>query len=193
MCPRKLDDPNNYECLLWDLPEAASPGERLSAAAKAACRRHRSTRSLSCTAAFYPYTGLKSTIKIDDGKTFIRISDILKDAPEHVLEALIHILISRAARRKPRQDYIFTYENYIQQPDVESKHANARLTRCRKILPGAQGKVYNLNDSFDRIDRQYFNGTLDKPELSWSPRRSRRRLGYHDEHLNLVVISRWLD
>lgn len=190
---QKLDDPNLYDCLLWDLPVTSSPEERLAAAMENACRRHRSTHSLSFRAAFYRYTSLKSTIRIENGITLIRISDILKDAPQHVLEALIHILISRTTRRKPHPDHVYTYEEYIQRPEIESKHAAARTTRCRKVLPGTAGNMYDLNDSFDRINHRYFNGELPKPELSWSPKPSRRRLGYHDGHLNLIVISRWLD
>lgn len=43
----------------------------------------------------------------------IRVSDILRGAPEEVLQALILVLIARALRRKPSQRALRIYNEYI--------------------------------------------------------------------------------
>ncbi|MEW6236298.1 MAG: hypothetical protein AB1656_13005 [Candidatus Omnitrophota bacterium] len=194
MAAKAKKDSTHYEYFLWDGPESALPQERLRSAVEEACRNRQFKRGPEKTdISFYPYSGLKSTIKVDGGIARIRISDILRDAPSCVLEALIHILMSRVEHRKPQEEYLHLYNRYISRDEVEAEHARARLSRSRKILPGPEGKHFNLNRVFDRINRLYFEKKLEKPVLSWSPGRSRQQLGYHDAHLNLIVISRWLD
>ncbi len=167
--------------------------QTLQNAALKALSHYTFTRNTQPLATFYPYAGLKSTIKIEKEITRLRISDILSDAPGEVLESLIHILITRAVRRKPNVEHLSRYNQYIHHPEMENRLARVRLCRSRKRLPGPVGKYFNLNESFLRINQKYFHASLRKPNLSWSPGRSRTQLGYHDSHLNLVVISRWLD
>ena len=182
-----------YSFYLWEPLLVDDPDVRLRNAAARACGKHPFTRNTECMTSFYPYSSLKSTIKITDGVTRIRISDVLRSAPEEVLEALAHVLISRAARRKPRAEYTQRYHEYLEHPEVEERHARIRVERKKKILRGPVGRFYHLDEMFDRLNLRYFKDRLPKPTLSWSPRVSRRQLGYHDRHLNLIVISRWLD
>jgi len=182
-----------YDGYLWEWSDSIPAEERLQSAAEHVCSRYSSTQRTVVKASFYTYTGLKSTLKIDRGVTRIKVSDVLEEAPEKVLEALIHILIARALKRRPRPEYLQIYDHYTAMPEVEEKHAQVRTERSRKVLLGTKGTYYDLDEIFGRINREYFNSELPKPNLSWSPRRSKRLLGYHDGHLNLVVISRWLD
>lgn len=182
-----------YERFLWEAPTRPRDEDRLNLAAEAVCSQYRMTRSTECVPQFYPYAGLKSTIKIANGMTLIRLSDILKGAPQKVLESLIHILIARASRKQPSEEHLSIYNQYTFREDVESRHAHARVARSRKVLVGPVGQCHDLNVIFRRVNRRYFGGELEKPVLSWSPKRSRSQLGYHDRHLNLVVLSRWLD
>ena len=193
MTRKKTDPPAPYEFFLWEVQETADPEARLQAAAEAVCRSHPATRRTRWSVSFYPYTSLKSTIRIQNNRTIIRISDILREAPQDVLEALIHILAARLEKRKPDPAHLQRYREYAESPDVEARHAQARLSRSRKVLLGPVGEIYDLRNSFRRVNRRYFQGRLPRPTLSWSPTRSRRQLGYHDAHLNLIVISRWLD
>ncbi|RJP21618.1 MAG: M48 family peptidase [Candidatus Omnitrophota bacterium] len=186
-------DTKSYDCYLWDAPEIDRSEDRLNRLASSICRMYRFTRSTHCMASFYPYVGLKSTIRIEHGNTILRISDILADAPDAVLDALIHILLARASHKKPLMEYLTLYRDYISQPEVEARHAALRSKRTRKKIMGTKGKYHDLDDSFQRVNTGYFRGAFPKPMLSWSPGSSRRLLGYHDSHLNLVVISRWLD
>lgn len=188
-----LSNTSFYKGYLWDMPIKLCAEERLYQIAHTVCLEYRLTRNTRCIPSFYPYAGLKSTIRIVKSCTVIRLSDILRGAPSHVLHALIHILIARASRIQPDEHFTRIYNNYTVRPDVESRHADTRLARSRKVLIGPVGQYFDLNVIFRRINRRYFDSSLEKPEISWSPKRSRKILGYHDSHLNLIVISRWLD
>ncbi|HQH74688.1 MAG TPA: hypothetical protein PK360_21605 [bacterium] len=181
------------EKFVWSPPRGYVTEEILLSAAIRACREYHPKVPTVCSAVFYPYTELKSTLRMKKEAVHIRVSDILRGAPEEVLQALILVLIARALRRKPSQEALRIYNEYIHRPQVEACHAKARKKRRRKLLTDPKGKYHDLNESFKRINRRYFAGNLEKPILSWSPTASRRQLGYHDAHLNVIVISRWLD
>ena len=44
---------------------------------------------------FYPYAGLRHTIRLRSGRVYVRLSDICKDCPAEVLRALAWILVAR--------------------------------------------------------------------------------------------------
>jgi hypothetical protein len=190
---KKNPDKDQYDHYQWEQKHPYHNRSLLNQIAQEICGQYPLTSQTLCILSFYPYAGLKSTIRIDKKKTLFRISDILEDAPAGVLCALLHILIARASRTPPPQKYQQIYVDYITKPAMEKKHAQVRRKRHRKQLNGPQGVYYNLEEVFTRVNRHYFNSELKQPELSWSPGRSRTLLGYHDGHLNLIVISRWLD
>lgn len=193
MARKSASDAGLYDHFLWDIANPTVTEDRLQSIAAAVCHQYKTTRETKCVPDFYPYSDLKSTIRIENGITRIRISDILRTAPEDILESLVHILIARALRRKPQSHWLDRFNKYIHQPDVEASHARTRRARHRKILSCPQGKFHDLAASFQRVNRQYFQDSLPQPNLSWSPSRCRRQLGYHDSALNLIVISRYLD
>ena len=43
---------------------------------------------------FYPYAGLRHTIRLRSGRVYVRLSDICKDSPPEVLRALAWILVA---------------------------------------------------------------------------------------------------
>lgn len=189
---RAGSDRHQYEYLLWETPAVQEP-DRLPAIARSVCARYTITASLECEARFYPYAGLSSTIRIRNGKTVIRLSDILEDAPDDVLAALIRILIAQLSRRKGTSADLQTYRDYMRTPEVEQRHKRVRLQRSRKPQHSPQGKYHHLQDSFERVNAGYFSPPIAMPTLRWSQKRSRFRLGYHDALHNQIVLSRWLD
>jgi hypothetical protein len=57
----------------------------------------------------------------------------------------------------------------------------------------AQGSHYNLDELFERIDREYFGGKMLKPRLVWSGVLSSRKLGHYERTRDRVVMSQILD
>lgn len=56
-----------------------------------------------------------------------------------------------------------------------------------------QGSTHNLDEVFERVNQAYFDGTLNKPKLSWSRTYSKRKFGHYEPSRDRVVISLNLD
>ena len=59
--------------------------------------------------------------------------------------------------------------------------------------PSPVGKNVDLNIVFERVNREYFYGKLEKPQLTWSQKKSYRRLGTYAAQTDTVTISRTFD
>jgi len=143
--------------------------------------------------AFYPFAGLNHTIRIRRQRVYVRVSDILRDAPPQVHRALAFILVAKLFNKSATAEHESLYRQYAYQPQVLRASDLARRKRGRKLLNGATGRVYNLDKIYARLNRRYFNNELHKPTLSWSARRTKRILGHHDAVHDAIIISRSLD
>lgn len=142
---------------------------------------------------YYPFAGLNHTIRIRKQRIYVRISDLLRDAPPPVQRALAFILMAKLFRKRASAEHQKLYRQYAYQPHVVRASELARRARGRKHLTGGAGKCYNLDQLFARLNRRYFDGALPRPALSWSQRRTKRILGHHDHVHDAIVISRSLD
>jgi predicted metal-dependent hydrolase len=145
------------------------------------------------TVTFYPFVGLNNTIRIRNQQVYVRVSDLLREAPLAVHRALAHILVGKLFRRRPGKEYEMLYHQYAYQPQMVRASELARQRRGRKQLHGAVGRNYDLKGIFAHLNHKYFGNALAQPTLSWSARRTKRILGHHDAIHDTIVISRSLD
>ena len=61
---------------------------------------------------FYPYAGLRHTIRVRSGQVYVRLSDICKDSPPEVLRALAFVLVARLLGKKVPAVHDRTYRDY---------------------------------------------------------------------------------
>ena len=142
---------------------------------------------------YYPYAGLNHTIRMRSGRVHVRVSDIFRAAPVNVHRALAFILVAKLLRRRTPQLHERVYRNYAFQPEVLRASDLARRQRGRKRISTAQGRAYDLEKMFARLNRRYFDGGLPRPTLTWSQKRTRTILGHHDGAHDTIVISKTLD
>ena len=142
---------------------------------------------------FFPFAGLNHTIRIRRQRIYVRVSDLLREAPPQVHRALAHILISKLFRKRVSPEHQDLYRQFAFQPHMLRASELARRERGRKHVTGSTGRIYDLEQLFTRLNRRYFSSELVKPVLSWSQRRTRRILGHHDRVHDTIVISRTLD
>jgi hypothetical protein len=144
---------------------------------------------------FYPYANLNSTIRLNAERTQarVRMSDLLEGAPAPVQEALAYILIAKLYRRPVPKAYHYRYRLFVNRADVRRKALLLRQIRGRKQISSAQGRVHDLEEIFQDLNRRFFDGLLAQPQLSWSARASRRMLGHWDPAHNAIIISRIFD
>ncbi len=142
---------------------------------------------------FYPYAGLRHTIRVRSGQVYVRLSDICKDSPPEVMRALAFVLVARLLGKKVPPVHDRTYRDYSLTPQVMRSSDIARRRRGRKMISSAQGSVYDLERMFSKLNRRYFDSNLEKPALTWSQRKTRSILGHHDRVYETITISKSLD
>jgi predicted metal-dependent hydrolase len=142
---------------------------------------------------FYPYAGLRHTIRVRSGQVYVRLSDICKDSPPEVMRALAFVLVARLLGKKVPEVHERTYRDYSLTPEIMRSSDIARRRRGRKMVSSAQGNTYDLEKIFSRLNRRYFDSTLEKPTITWSQRKTRSILGHHDRVYDTITISKSLD
>src|SRR5919201_2225512 len=86
---------------------------------------------------FYPFAGLNHTIRIRKQRVYVRLSDILRDAPRQVHRAIAFILVAKLFNKSVISEYESLYRQYAYQPQVLRASDLARRKRGRKLLNGA--------------------------------------------------------
>ncbi len=146
----------------------------------------REARAYPLRVSFYPYKGLKHTIRLKEGVIYIRLSDRMNTAPVDVFRALFVILLASLFRYRIDASWRRLYNAYAD--TLAPSAAPADLSHYT-----SQGRYYDLDILFDNLNRGFFNNMLPKPHLGWSRNNSLSRLGFYDESRGLLVVSRNLD
>lgn len=142
---------------------------------------------------FCRFANADSFIRLENGSIHVRISDLLASAPAPVMEALAYILLGKLYRKPIARVYNHRYRLYLNRRDVRRQAHLVRQIRGRKFVSGPQGTIHNLEEVFERINREYFDGLLGRPQLGWSRGASRSMLGHFDPSHNAIIISRIFD
>jgi len=103
------------------------------------------------------------------------------------------MLVAKLYRRKVAGEYERIYKQYTLRREVLDVAESVRRQRGYKVITSPRGKVYDLEQIFDDLNDRYFQASLVRPLLSWSPGRPRRILGHHDHVHGTIIISRALD
>lgn len=141
-------------------------------------------------AGFYRSRSLKHTIAMRFGTVTVRIADSFRSVPEDIIRILGYILFTKLHRQRVDTELRKQYRNYVQK-HILPNYETYRRPVSKNYTP--QGRVYNLSECFDRLNREFFDNHLPKPVIGWSLHRSIRRLGFYSRERNLLVISRIFD
>ena len=142
---------------------------------------------------FFPFTSIKNTIRMREGKLRVRLSDLLEGAPAPVLKAIAHILLAKMYRRPIDREAATRYRKYVSSHHVSRKAHLVRQMRGRKHLDSAQGRTYDLEALFEDLNQRFFHGLMARPQMTWSRDHARNSLGHYDPAHNAIVVSRIFD
>jgi len=142
---------------------------------------------------FRSFAGLRSTIRLRENHAQVRVSDLLREAPPLVLEALAEILLAQVFRRRPSREARECYLAYVFKPAVRHRIDEARRERGTKRLLPPRGRCFDLQEIFTRLNQNFFDGELPAARIGWSRQRSRRTLGNYDAAHQTITITRWFD
>ncbi len=147
---------------------------------------------------FYPYAGLKGTIKLHDGAVYAKISDGYKAAGLEALTGLAIDLMRKLFRirnlDKTATKYVEAYEG-LNGKGVYDLHETLRGERGRRRKGSSQGRQFDLDARLDLVIAQYPEvfGKITKPTIVWSAHSPRRRLAFYDSAFGQIVVSRKFD
>ncbi len=152
-------------------------------------------KSFFVDAYFKDYAGLKAKAELKDGKIIVRVSDGFENAGRDVLVGLGITLFSGLFRRKIDNDYVRAYKEFSSRESSSGFHDTLRRLRGRKAHLEPKGKYYNLTPIRDTLFLLYPEvlGTMEKTEMGWSKKKSRRVVGTHEGAFNSITINRILD
>lgn len=142
---------------------------------------------------FYPYIGINHTIRVRNNKVFVRLAEICREMPLNAQKALAFILVSKLLRKKVPPEAGKIYSNFIKTREIQTKAAENKRAKGRKVITSAKGEAYDLEKIFERVNILYFQNAIPKPTLTWSARKTYRILGHHDSTHETIAISKSLD
>lgn len=142
---------------------------------------------------FYPYIGINHTIRVRDGQIYVRIGEICIEMPLPCHKGLAYILLGKLLRKKIPAGAREVYSAYIKSDAVRLKATENKRIRGRKVVTTSKGTIYDLDEIFHGINRLYFGGSIPKPSLTWSAKKTYRILGHHDATHGHIAISKSLD
>ena len=142
---------------------------------------------------YYPYVGLNQTIRVRNGRVFVRVADMCRDMSPDVHRALAYILVAKLLRKRVPAEADRVYSAYVQSAEMRDRSTERKRTHGRKIVTTHKGDVYDLDEIFENLNFWYFGGKLPKPVLTWSTRKTYRILAHHDATHETIVVSRSLD
>jgi len=142
---------------------------------------------------FYPYIGINHTIRVRNGKVFVRLAELSESAPPEIHEALAFILVGKLLRKKILPQTVRRYREFVKTQEIQAKAAENKRAKGRKIITTSKGENYDLEKIFHKLNLIYFQNSVSKPTLTWSARKTYRILGHHDATHETIVISKSLD
>ncbi len=142
---------------------------------------------------FCRFANADSSIRLAEGRLEIRMSDLLEGAPAPVMEALAHILLGKLYRKPIARIHSHRYRLYLNRKDMRRQAHLVKQIRGRKFISGPKGEYFDLEPIFERLNAQFFDGLLGRPQLGWSRGASRSMLGHFDPSHNAIIISRIFD
>jgi len=142
---------------------------------------------------FYPYVNIDSRIKSSNGTVYVRLAELLRNSPAQPHQALALILVAKLLGRKVPKNARNIYREYISEKDFQARAFAHKRRKGRKILTSPKGKFFDLDNIFGKLNLIYFQNEIQKPKLSWSQRKTYRRLGHHDPVHKAIIISKSLD
>lgn len=145
------------------------------------------------TVEYRKFANVNSSLRLENGRMAVKMSDLLEGAPTSIVEALAHILLSKLWRRAVAPVYADRYRRFLNRKEMRRSAHLIRQERGRKFISGARGEHYDLEAMFEELNLRHFHGLMARPRLGWTRRPSRMVLGHYDPSHNAIVMNRILD
>ena len=138
---------------------------------------------------FSPSERLYHKIHLNNKYVKVYVSFVCKDLPDNYFISLSQLLF----RKITGQPISAEIKNAIYSSEENFLVNDKKNYVAQNYNKAAQGNLFDLEEIFKQLNEKYFNNKLTMPQVRWSLRNNRRRLGFYDLNRNLLVINRLLD
>jgi hypothetical protein len=107
---------------------------------------------------FCEFANANSTIRLENGSLHVRITDVLRDAPAPIQEALAYILVGKLYRKPIPRTYSHRYRLYLNRRDIRQQVHRVRQERGRKQMLPPAGRCYDLVEIFESLNVRFSAG-----------------------------------
>ncbi|UCE91742.1 MAG: hypothetical protein JSV90_00900 [Methanobacteriota archaeon] len=145
------------------------------------------------SASYHPYRELRHTWRHADGVLAFRISDYMRGSSQPVMESLAWYLLCRARGADCPKGMEERYLRHVRTREFWSNRRDQYLGRAKNLAFRAMGNERDLGAAFDHVNKHYFDGSVERPELAWASGSPRTRVGFFHVPLGVRAVNRALD
>jgi len=135
----------------------------------------------------FTYASYLYNAKAVDDALAVKVHEGFLGAPSDVLRALACVFFSRD--RDAEQETVRTYARGEDFAEV----VTALEMTTAEVDDFTQGRFFDLEAVFERVNEAYFGGKLDRPRLTWNKRITAAKMGHYDFLRDTVTVSVTLD
>ena len=117
----------------------------------------------------------------------LQVNEGFINGDETIMTALGTLLIKGKSRKA---------DTLLRKVSTSEEYCEIQLAlelAVESIIETAQGEFYDLQEIFDRVNQDYFQGKIEQPHLSWSATHTCRKFGHYEPSRHRIVLSRTLD
>lgn len=118
---------------------------------------------------------------------YLEINEGFIQAPPEIKTALLRAAMG--GKRSKNNQLVRAYSK----SEVFKQVTNALKSVEKTNQLSSLGRVFDLQSIYEQINHDYFQDALKRPRLTWSARKSKRRMGMYDPASNTITINRILD
>lgn len=143
---------------------------------------------------YYPYAVFKVTLRPQPGGLVFRMSRHLEGLPQSVHLLFFTDLVMRFYKHRVPPAVKEGIRRIFAAERLRRSAAGPPPTRPPKLhVPAPWGLAYNLDELFDEVNAEYFEGRMARPILQWSRNASYRQVGKCYYRELRITLSRLLD
>ena len=159
-----------------------------AACQNAACRKFMppGQKEIPVRFEFYNLPALYRTKVSQDGIK-ITASEAFVTAPRAIIESLVCAALTRNA-----DHYLTSLRQYAGSAEFQ-KVMSAIEPKSSLMVSSTHGRHYDLEESFERVNSEYFQGQLERPALTWNKTITHRKLGHYQPATDTLMVSISLD
>lgn len=130
------------------------------------------------------------------GELRVVVNDAFDDAPVGVMASMAEVIVARASGAARPREVGIRFWAYVETDPLRERMQRNYLARQRSFDPEPNGRAWDLDALFDRVNEEYFEGALERPMLGWTRRPITYRWGWYSSMVRphgLIVINCLLD